>query len=140
MENSTNPITVETTVNAPIGKAWEVFTAPEHTVNWSFPSDDWHSPEAENDLRTGGKFRTKMAARDGSMSFDFEGVYDIVEPNKKFEYTMADGRTVKVLFTDLGSSVKVTEIFDPENVNPLEMQKGGWQAILDNFKKYTESL
>lgn len=140
MENSKQTITVETVVKAPIKKVWESWTLPEHTTKWSFASDDWHSPEAENDLRTGGKFRTKMAAKDGSASFDFEGKYTNVEEYKTIEYVMADGREVAVSFEDLGESIKVTETFDPENVNSLELQKGGWQAILDNFKKYTETL
>ncbi len=140
MENSKQKITAETRVNAPIEKVWQSFTAPEHVVNWSFASDDWHAPEAENDLRIGGKFRTKMAAKDGSMSFDFEGKYTNVEIHKTIEYVMADGHEVSISFEDLGESVKVTETFDPENVHTLELQRDGWQAILNNFKKYTETL
>lgn len=140
MENSKQTITVETTVNAPIEKVWQGFTAPEHVVNWNFASDDWHAPEAENDLRIGGKFRTKMAAKDDSMSFDFEGKYTNVENHKTIEYVMADGREVSVSFEDLGESVKVTETFNPESVHTLELQRDGWQAILNNFKKYTETL
>jgi len=132
-------ITVSTTVNAPIEKVWDSWTNPKHIVNWNAPSDDWHTPFAENDLKTGGKFKSTMAAKDGSMSFDFEGAYTVVENHEKIEYKIADGREVIVLFDDLGDRVKITESFDPENVNPLEMQKGGWQVILDNFKKYTES-
>ncbi|MCY1489641.1 hypothetical protein D3C87_74800 [compost metagenome] len=140
MENPKQPITVAATVKAPIQKVWQSFTAPEHSINWSFASDDWHAPEAENDLRTGGKFRTKMAAKDGSMSFDFEGVYTNVENHKKIEYKLGDGRFVSISFEDLGDSVTVTETFDPENTHPVEFQKAGWQAIMDNFKKYTETL
>ena len=140
MDNSKETITVQITVNAPVKKAWESFTNPKHAVNWSFASDDWHAPEAENDLRTGGKFRTKMAAKDGSASFDFEGNYTNVEEHKTIEYVMADGREVLVSFEDLGESTKVTETFNPENTHSLELQKDGWQAILNNFKKYTETL
>ncbi|HEU4497319.1 MAG TPA: SRPBCC family protein [Flavobacterium sp.] len=140
MKNAQPAITVQIIVNAPIDKVWNSFTAPEHIVNWSFASDDWHTPEAENDLRTGGKFRSKMAAKDGSMSFDFEGEYVKVEEFKKIEYVIADGRHVAVSFEDLGEKVKVAETFDPENMNSPELQQEGWQAILDNFKKYTETL
>ncbi|WP_316794427.1 SRPBCC family protein [Pedobacter frigoris] len=132
-------ITVENTVNAPVAKVWEAWTNPEHITKWSFASDDWHTPYADNDIRTGGKFKSTMAAKDGSMSFDFEGVYSNVEEHKLIEYAMADGRKVKITFTDEGDTTKVVESFDAENTNPIEMQQGGWQAILDNFKKYTET-
>ena len=132
-------ITVSTTVNAPIEKVWNTWITPEHIINWNTPSADWHTPFAENDLKTGGKFKSTMAAKDGSMRFDFEGIYTSVENHEKIEYKIADGRKVIVLFDDLGDRVKITESFDPESVNPLEMQKGGWQAIMDSFKKYTES-
>ncbi|WP_295124355.1 SRPBCC family protein [uncultured Chitinophaga sp.] len=135
-----NPITVESTVNAPVAKVWEVWSSPEHIMRWNNASPDWHTPFAENDLRTGGKFTSTMAAKDGSMSFDFGGVYSKVELHKEIAYDMSDGRKVKVLFTQDGEGTKVTETFDPEGTNPLEMQQAGWQAILDNFKSYTESL
>lgn len=135
-----NPITVESTVNAPVAKVWEVWSSPEHIMRWNNASPDWHTPFAENDLRTGGKFTSTMAAKDGSMSFDFGGVYSNVELHKEIAYDMSDGRKVKVLFTQDGEGTKVTETFDPEGTNPLEMQQAGWQAILDNFKSYTESL
>ncbi|TKC07043.1 SRPBCC family protein [Pedobacter frigoris] len=133
-------ITVENTINAPVARVWEAWTNPEHITKWSFASDDWHTPYAYNDIRTGGKFKSTMAAKDGSMSFDFEGIYSNVEEHKLIEYAMADGRKVKISFTDQGDSTKVVESFDAENTNPIEMQQGGWQAILDNFKKYTETL
>ena len=132
-------ITVETTVNAPVEKVWKYWNSPEHITKWCSASEDWHAPFAENELRTGGKFKTRMEAKDGSMGFDFEGVYSNVEPNNVMQYEMSDGRRVKVVFSDLGGTTKVTEIFEPENTNPIEMQQGGWQAILDNFKKYTEA-
>jgi uncharacterized protein YndB with AHSA1/START domain len=132
-------ITVETKVNAPIEKTWDYWSNPKHITNWTFASDDWHAPFAENDLRTGGKFKTTMAAKDGSFSFDFEGIYSNVEPHKTIEYGLADGRKVKITFDQIGGETLVKESFDPETENPEEMQKGGWQAILDNFKKYTEN-
>ncbi|MCE6992943.1 SRPBCC family protein [Dyadobacter sp. CY323] len=138
METLAQKITVESTVNAPITKVWEQFNAPEHVTKWCFASDDWHAPFAENDLQTGGKFKTTMAAKDGSFSFDFGGVYSNVTPESLIEYTMEDGRTVKVVFTDHNGSTTVTEIFDAEQTHSVEMQKAGWQAILDNFKKHVE--
>ena len=133
------PITVEATVNSPIEKVWKLWNRPEHITKWCNASDDWHAPFAENDLKTNGKFKTTMEAKDGSFSFDFGGVYSNVEENKLIEYTIADGRKVRVEFLSDGNETKVVETFDPENTNPLEMQRGGWQAILNNFKKYTEA-
>jgi uncharacterized protein YndB with AHSA1/START domain len=138
METATT-ITVQTIVNAPIEKVWQCWTSPGHIMQWCQASDDWHAPYAENDLRTGGKFKTRMEAKDGSMGFDFGGVYSNVEQNKVIEYAMGDGRKVKVEFADQADRTKVTETFDPESTNPVEMQRGGWQAILDNFRKYTEA-
>jgi uncharacterized protein YndB with AHSA1/START domain len=132
-------ITVQNTIDAPVEKVWEFWTKPEHITQWCNASDDWHTPRAENDLRTGGNFVTRMEAKDGSMGFDFGGVYDDVRNNEYIEYTMSDGRKVKITFSAQGNKTKVVESFDPESTNSLEMQKGGWQAILDNFKKYTES-
>jgi uncharacterized protein YndB with AHSA1/START domain len=132
-------ITIRTTVNAPIEKVWRCWSEPKHITQWTFASDDWHAPKAENDLRVDGTFSTTMAAKDGSFSFDFGGVYTKVEKHKAIEYTIADGRKVKISFIAEGDQTNVVETFDPENENPEEMQRGGWQAILDNFKKYTES-
>jgi len=140
MEPTRKSITVQTTVESPVEKVWNSWTKPEHITKWNNASDDWHTPKASNDLRVGGKFSATMAARDGSASFDFEGVYSNVKSNKLIEYAMADGRTVKVAFEASGNKTRVTETFDAENENPIEMQRGGWQAILDNFKKYTEKL
>ncbi len=133
-------ITVESIINAPIEKVWECWTKPEHITQWSFASDDWHTPRAENDLREGGNFNSRMEAKDGSMGFDFAGVYDVVRKNDYIEYTMGDGRKVNITFSSLDDKTKVVESFEAENTNSVEMQKGGWQAILDNFKKYTESI
>jgi uncharacterized protein YndB with AHSA1/START domain len=105
---------------------------------WAFASDDWEAPAAENDLRVGGKFKTVMAAKDKSNGFDFTGTYTVVKENELIEYDMDDGRHVKVEFEDAPGGVKVIETFDPDNQYPLEMQRSGWQAILDNFKKYVE--
>ncbi len=133
-------ITVTTTVNAPIEKVWESFTQPEHITQWNQASADWHTPRAENDLRTGGKFRTRMEAKDGSMGFDFEGTYTQVIPQELISYVMPDGRKVEVRFINHGNNVEVVERFDPENMNSLELQRTGWQAILDSFRAHTESL
>jgi len=141
MENTnTNPITVETIVNVPLAKAWIVWNEPEHIKQWAFASDEWHAPFAENDCKTGGKFKTTMAAKDGSMGFDFEGVYSMVKKEELITYSLADDRQVKITFTAQGNQTKVVETFDPETENPIEMQRGGWQAILDNYKKHAESV
>jgi uncharacterized protein YndB with AHSA1/START domain len=140
METAKAAITVQALVNAPIEKVWNAWTKPEHITQWNNASDDWHTPKASNDLRVGGKFSATMAARDGSASFDFEGTYTDVKQHQLIAYSMADGRTVKVVFKAEGSKTKVIETFDPESENSIELQRGGWQAILDNFKKYTEGL
>jgi uncharacterized protein YndB with AHSA1/START domain len=130
------PITVQTTVNAPIEKVWKCWNEPKHIMGWAFASDDWEAPAAENDLRTGGKFTTTMAAKDKSFSFDFGGTYTDVQEHKRIAYVMDDKRAVTVEFTE---GTTIVETFDPESENPAEMQRAGWQAILDNFRKYTES-
>lgn len=132
-------ITVETTVNAPIEKVWDYWTGTQHITSWYQATDDWHAPFAENDLTEGGKFITTMAAKDGSFSFDFGGVYTTVEQHKRLAYTLDDGRKVKIDFVSDGDTTTVTETFEAENTHSLEMQQSGWQAILDNFKKYTET-
>lgn len=140
MDTMTQPITVQTTVNAPVKKVWESWSEPKHITKWCQASDDWHAPKAENDLRPGGKFTTTMAAKDGSVSFDFGGTYSNVKPNSLIEYAIEDGRKVKITFEALGDKTRVTETFEPESVNAIEMQRAGWQAILDSFKNYTETL
>jgi len=134
-----NAITVEATINAPVEKVWNYWTEPKHITQWCQASDDWHAPFAENDVQVNGTFKTTMAAKDGSFSFDFGGVYTNVEKNKLMEYTMGDGRKVKVIFEGEGNATKVIETFEPESQNSREMQQGGWQAILNNFKKHTET-
>lgn len=126
-------------VNAPVERVWEYWTNPQHIMKWNSASEDWHTPRAENDLRAGGRFSSRMEARDGSMGFDFEGVYDEVEPHSLISYTMGDGRKVRVTFSENNGFTEIRESFDPESTNPTEMQRMGWQAILDNFKKYSEA-
>lgn len=131
-------ITIESTITAPVEKVWEYWTNPEHITQWNHASDDWHSPWAKTDLREGGSFSARMEAKDGSMGFDFGGVYDVIRQNEYIEYTMGDGRKVKTWFSPEDTTTKVVESFDAEETHSIEMQRGGWQAILDNFKKYTE--
>lgn len=139
MTKNKTAITVEALIKAPIEKVWQLWTLPEHITKWNNASDDWHTPFAENDLRVGGKFLSRMKAKDGSFGFDFYGVYDDVRVNEYIEYTIGDGRKVKIVFSSHGNETKVVETFETENTHPLEVQRGGWQAILNNFKKYTES-
>ena len=133
------PITIETVVNASIEKVWNSWTEPQHITQWNHASDDWHCPKAANDLKDGGKFSSTMAAKDGSFSFDFGGIHDKVTKNELIESTMGDGRKMKVVFVSAGNETKVIETFEAENENSLDLQRGGWQAILNNFKKHTES-
>jgi uncharacterized protein YndB with AHSA1/START domain len=131
-------ITIEATVLAPATKAWSFYTEPGHIVKWNSASDDWHTTRAENDLRKGGRFLSRMEAKDGSFGFDFGGVYDEVKINELLAYTMSDRRKAKIVFTSTGNQTKMVIEFDAEAENSIEMQRGGWQAILDNFKKYVE--
>jgi uncharacterized protein YndB with AHSA1/START domain len=131
-------ITVETLVNAPIEKVWKYFTEPAYIKQWNNASDDWHTPKATNNLSIGGRFSYTMAAKDGSFSFDFGGVYDDIQENKYIAYTLGDGRKVDILFLSTGENTKITETFEAEEQNPIERQQGGWQAILNNFKKLVE--
>ncbi len=131
-------ITVEVFIQAALGKVWEYWTKPEHIVNWNFANEDWQCPKATNELKVGGKFSSTMEAKDGSFGFDFEGVYDNIIEHQVIEYSMPDGRKVKIMFEDAGEATIVTESFDPESQNPMDLQKMGWQAILNNFKTYSE--
>lgn len=131
-------ISVETTVHAPVEKVWEYWTEPQHITKWSFASDDWHAPNAENDLRVGGKFLTRLEAKDGSFGFDFNGVYDEITINELISFTLGDGRKVTVTFIAQDNNTKVIEAFEAEETHSIEQQKAGWQAFLDNFKKYSE--
>jgi uncharacterized protein YndB with AHSA1/START domain len=139
METTVTKITVESTINAPVEKVWEFWSAPEHITQWCSASPDWHAPKAENDLQVGGKFSTRMEAKDGSFGFDFGGIYDQVKTNELIEYTLGDGRKVVINFSGSGNNTKVVETFDAENIHPADFQKAGWQAILDNFKNYVEA-
>ena len=132
-------ITVGAEINAPVEKVWEFWTDPKHIVRWNNASDDWHTPKAENDLRVGGKFLSRMEAKDGSMGFDFIGVYSKIEPLRQIEYTLEDDRTVQISFAADGDKTTVTETFEAEQENTLELQQFGWQSIVNNFKRYVET-
>ncbi len=134
-----NAITIQTTVNTPVSKVWEYFNNPEHVTKWNQASEDWECPKGTNDLQVGGEFVYTMAAKDGSVSFDFGGTYTDVKEFEKISYVMADGRKVDVTFKEVDGKTEIVETFDPETENSLEMQRAGWQSILDNFKKYSES-
>jgi uncharacterized protein YndB with AHSA1/START domain len=138
-KNDKTLITVETVVNAPIDTVWKKWTNPDDIVKWNNASDDWHTTRAENDLKVGGKFLSRMEAKDGSTGFDFGGTYDTIKQNEIIEYTAVDSRKVQVHFYDGDDKTTVIEVFEAENENPIEMQKSGWQSILNNFKKHTES-
>lgn len=140
METQSKPVlTIEAVINAPVEKVWDYWTKPEHITKWNSASDDWHTPTATNDLRVGGKFTSRMEAKDGSMGFDFWGIYDKIITNEYIEYTLGDERKVKVNFSGSGNETKVVSSFEAESQNSLELQQGGWQAILNNFKSYTEA-
>ena len=136
-----NLITISTVVHAPLEVAWKAWTQPEHITQWTFASDDWECPEASNDLRVGGLFATTMRAKDRSVEFVFGGEHTNVQAHQRIESKMGDGRYMLVVFEAISSSeTKVTESFEPESQNPREMQQGGWQAILENYRKHAESL
>jgi uncharacterized protein YndB with AHSA1/START domain len=137
-ETLNRSITVDTQVNATIEKVWELWTSPEHIREWNNMSADWHSPKVENDLRTGGKFLFVMALKDGSLSFDFSGTYDEVKEHQLITYTLDDGRKSKISFNN-GPCVTISETFEPENAQPLEMQTQFCEAILASFKQYVEN-
>ncbi|WP_138494889.1 SRPBCC family protein [Paenibacillus pinistramenti] len=138
--NHSVKVTVQAVVEAPVEKVWSCWTEPEHITKWNQASQDWHVPRAENDLRSGGRFVTRMEAKDGSMGFDFAGVYDEVKPHEQIAYSLEDGRKVQITFADQGGQTVVVETFDAESTNPVEFQQAGWQSILDNFKNYTEKF
>ena len=128
-------ITVSTTVHAPIEQVWQAYTTPDDIKAWNAASDDWHTTTASVDLRVGGVFSSRMEAKDGSMGFDFAGTYTRIEPLKLIEYSFGE-RMAQVEFADSAAGVLVSVTFDPENTFPVEQQRGGWQAILDNFGRY----
>jgi uncharacterized protein YndB with AHSA1/START domain len=134
----TTAFTVTTFVVGTMEQVWDKWTNPQHITHWNFASDDWCCPRASNDLVVGGKFNTRMESKDGSMGFDFEGVYTAIEPYKQINYVLADERTISVQFEEVAGGIQVTEIVDPETENPVEMQQAGWQAILNTFKRHAE--
>ncbi len=135
---NTTKITVQATINAPAGHTWDCYTLPEHITGWNFADESWHCPSASNDLRPGGQYRARMEAKDGSFGFDFEAIYDEVIAGQKIAYTMGDGRQAITTFENQGNFTVVTTAFDAESENPVEMQRDGWLAILNNFKTYAE--
>lgn len=132
-------ITIQASIEAPIAKVWEKWNNPADIIQWNAASDDWHTTKAENDLRPGGTLLSRMEAKDGSMGFDFGAVYDQVITNELIEYTLGDGRKVKIVFETEGDITHVTESFEAETQNSVELQQYGWQAILNNFKKHVEA-
>ena len=135
---SNSKITVQAIISAGAKKVWDYYTNPAHIIHWNFADPSWHCPSAENDMRIGGTYKARMEAKDGSFGFDFEAIYSNIVEGKNFTYEFG-GRTASVQFNDLGKQTEVVVTFDPEKENSLEMQKGGWQAILNSFKKYTEN-
>ena len=133
-------ITVQAVINAAVEQVWKLYTESEHVMKWNNASNDWHTPSAENDLKVGGKFLYRMEAKDGSSGFDFDGTYEQVKTNELIVYSISDGRKVQVMFTkDDSTRTKMATTFEAESTNPIEMQRDGWQAILNNFKKYVET-
>ena len=131
-------ITVQSNIQAPVQKVWEYFTNPQHVINWNFAMPEWHCPSATNQLEVGGEFHYTMSARDNSMSFDFWGTYQKIEKEKNIQILLGDGRSMLVTFEMTDISTIITEKFEPEKENPVELQEAGWQIILDNFKRYIE--
>jgi uncharacterized protein YndB with AHSA1/START domain len=138
METVKKSITLEAKVNASVEKIWKYYTEPKHILKWNTASEDWHTTKSENDLKVGGKFLSRMEAKDGSFGFDFEGVYDEVKINQLITYTLGDGRKVEITFKNAKTETIIVVVFEAESQNSIEMQKGGWQAILNSFKNYTE--
>lgn len=142
MSNAANLITVETRIHAPIGQVWNYWVTPEHIIQWNAASDDWHTPSATNDLRIGGTFTSRMEAKDGSFGFDFSGTYTDIRTHALIAYRMGDGedaREVTVIFESQGETTLVKETFAAETTHPIEVQRSGWQSILDRFKGYVEA-
>lgn len=140
MSSNFEKINIDMTIQAPVEKVWECWNQPEHIMQWCFASPDWHCPSAQGDLRVGGQFSSRMEAKDGSFGFDFGGTFTEFNPTSRLAYVMGDERSVEVDFKRTGSSTVIYQTFDAENTNPIEMQRGGWLAILQNFKNYVESL
>ncbi len=132
-------VTIQATISADTNKTWDFYTKPEHIIHWNFASDDWCCPTASNDMQVGGKYHARMEAKDGSFGFDFQAIYTDIKIGKEFSYRMLDDRETKVQFSETKNGTEIVVTFAPENENPIEMQRDGWQAILDNFKKYVAS-
>jgi uncharacterized protein YndB with AHSA1/START domain len=132
-------ITVRTIIKSDVSLVWKTWISPEDILNWNTASDDWHTTSAENDFHPGGRFSYRMEAKDGSFGFDFRGTYDEININREIGLTLGDCRKVKIVFSDLGNKTEIVETFEAESINSIELQKTGWQSILDNFRKYTES-
>lgn len=135
---STEKITVRASINADAKKVWDYYTNPNHIIHWNFADPSWHCPSAVNDMQVGGTYKARMEAKDGSFGFDFEAIYSEITEGKHFTYEFG-GRTASVQFKHLDSQTEVVITFDPEHENPIELQQAGWQAILNNFKNYTEN-
>lgn len=132
-------IQIDTSINAPVTQVWDAYNTPEDIKMWNHASDDWECPSSENDLRVGGKFKNKMAAKDGSFSFDFEGTYTEVTPNKSISYVLGDERQADITFQEEAGKTNMKIVFDADDTHDAEMQRSGWQSILDNFRKHVES-
>jgi len=135
---SKKSITVQVSVNVPLEKAWQFWVLPEHIKNWNHASDDWHTTNAKNDLTVGGRFSYRMEAKDGTSGFDFQGTYTKIVDMSEIRITLADSRKVAVSFKYSSAGTLLTESFDPEEINDTELQRNGWQAILNNYKRYAE--
>lgn len=136
--NQHEKITVDATINAPVAKVWKAWTTPGDIMVWNTADPSWHCPSSENDLRVGGTFNNRMEAKDGSFGFDFKGTYNTVDLNKEITYTMEDGRVATTVFKEENGKTKVAVTFDAETVNSIELQRNGWQAILNNFAQHAE--
>ncbi len=132
-------VTIETLINKPVNDCWSIWTSPNHIINWNFATPEWHCPSAEHELKVGANFKYHMAAKDGNMAFDYTGSFTSIIPNQLLEYKLNDNRTVSVKFSEVNGSSKIVQTFEVEDENTIDMQRQGWQAILDNFKKYAES-
>ncbi len=132
-------ISIETTIEAPLVEVWSAWITPKDITNWNFPTDDWSCPAAKIDFTVGGKFSYRMEAKDGSMGFDFDGTFTAIEPHKRIKFVLADDRKVKVFFEETEQGIRVVEMFEVEDENSAELQRQGWQSILNNFKKHVEA-
>lgn len=132
-------VTVQTVVQLPPDQAWQLWTTPGHITQWNFATDEWCCPESENDLRPGGRFRSRMEAKDGSAGFDFTGIYDQVTPHRQIGYKLDGGRQVSIDFIPQDGGTRITQQFEVEGTHSTEQQQSGWQAIMDNFRKYAEA-